>query len=122
VARMTSTDDLARVMWQLTERTTGDVVDDWIVRQSTGGSTGSNQMLTRGTVRAYGWVPRGPISGSISGCHVAPRVLPIWPMSKIIGVVGNRTHDLLHWQRLNNASVTTTPYFGSCYVYVPTFI
>jgi hypothetical protein len=56
---MTSADDVARVMWQLTERTAGDVADDWIVRQSTGGSTGSNQMLTRGTVRANGWVPRG---------------------------------------------------------------
>jgi hypothetical protein len=52
-------DDVARVMLQLTDRTIGDVADDWIVRQSTGGSTRSNQMLTCGTVRANGWVPHG---------------------------------------------------------------
>jgi hypothetical protein len=32
--------------------------------------TWTNQMLTRGTFKANGWVPRGPITG----CHVAPRV------------------------------------------------
>jgi hypothetical protein len=56
--------------------------------------TWANQLLTRGIHRVDVKVPRGPITG----CHVAPRVLPILPMSKIIVVGGirTRTFAMLH--------------------------
>jgi hypothetical protein len=72
----------------------------------------TNQVLTRGTVRANEKVPRGPITG----CHVAPWVLPMWAMLKIVVARGIRTPDLRHCNALTPSASHCT--FVCCLFYI----
>jgi hypothetical protein len=84
--------------------------DDWTVRQATRGIIWANQQAIRGMHRLDVRVPRGPITG----CHVAPQFLSIWPMQKKFCVAGDRTRDLPNRLRLRIKSPTNGPPGGSC--------
>jgi hypothetical protein len=69
-------------------------------------------VLTRGALSANGKVPRGPISG----CHVAPRVLPILATSKVCWGSGGSNPGPPSMQCLNRFTLSMLPRFGACYV------